>query len=185
MVMATFEVNGMRPVDRRTALVAVDLMDRLVQRRCTPHHGVDVVERTLTLAHAVRGAGGLVVWLRSERPGPEPQPMGSELAAAIVPAAADLLVVKQAWGAFHTTDLDERLRARDISSLWLTGIATNLGVESTARCANELGYQLVCVEDTMSGLDAGAHQHCVEAVLPRLGAVASHAELLAGSGLTP
>lgn len=165
------------PADRHTALIAVDLMERLVRQQCSPHPGADVVRRTVRLADTVRASGGLVVWVRTERPAVTAQPPGSALAAGIAPAATDFVVVKRAWGAFHTTDLHQRLRRRSVSTLWIAGIATNLGVESTARCADELGYRLVLVEDAMSALTTGAHRHCIESILVQLGEVITHADV--------
>ncbi len=55
----------------------------------------------------------------------------------------------------------------------LGGVATNFGVESTARAAHEHGYRLVLVEDAMTSVSAEAHRFAVEAVFPRLGLVRS------------
>ncbi|WP_264779078.1 isochorismatase family protein, partial [Gluconobacter sphaericus] len=62
----------------------------------------------------------------------------------------DLRVTKRQWGAFYGTDLDLQLRRRGISTIVLGGIATNLGVESTARAAHEHGYNVVLATDVMS-----------------------------------
>ena len=44
----------------------------------------------------------------------------------------------------------------------LAGIATSAGVESTARSAYDLGYNVALVVDAMTDRDADAHRHCVE-----------------------
>lgn len=162
-----------------TALLAVDLMERVVAQLCTPYPAQRVVGRTVRLANALRSVGGVVAWIRSERPGGvEQQQPGSGLVAEIQPSSADLTAVKSAWGAFHTTDLDRQLRARGVTTVWIAGIATNYGVESTARCADELGYRVVTVEDAMTGLQPGHHDVAVTTVLSRLGAVTSHDVLI-------
>jgi nicotinamidase-related amidase len=51
----------------------------------------------------------------------------------------------------------------------LAGIATSIGVESTARNAHDHGYHVVLVVDAMTDLDADAHAYSVEKVFPRLG----------------
>ena len=51
----------------------------------------------------------------------------------------------------------------------LTGIATSIGVESTARAAHEHGYNVTLAVDAMADVDEAAHRHSVERIFPRLG----------------
>jgi nicotinamidase-related amidase len=91
----------------------------------------------------------------------------------------DIAIVKRQWGAFHGTELDLQLRRRGIRTIVLAGIATAIGVESTARFAWELGYDLVFAEDATSGPDAAMHANSFEKVFPRLGRVRTTAQVLA------
>jgi nicotinamidase-related amidase len=81
----------------------------------------------------------------------------------------DYLVSKQRWGAFLGTSLDDYLRQRGVTQIFLTGVATSAGVESTARSAYDLGYNVALVVDAMTDLNAEAHRHTVERIFPRLG----------------
>ena len=80
----------------------------------------------------------------------------------------DYIVSKQRVGAFIGTSLDETLRKRGVTQVFVTGIATSLGVESTARSAYDYGYNVVIVVDAVTDRDADAHQHCVEKIFPRI-----------------
>ncbi|SHL50921.1 Nicotinamidase-related amidase [Actinacidiphila paucisporea] len=160
----------------RTALVMIDLMDRIVALPLAPLPGPDVLAAALGLAAAFREAGAPVVAVRAQRPGVAEQPAGSGLAEGVA-QDGDILVVKQTVGAFHGTDLDERLRARGVDTLVMAGVATNLGVESTARAAADLGYRLVFAEDAMSGLTAAEHRAAVSLDFPRFGTVVTAAEV--------
>jgi nicotinamidase-related amidase len=51
-------------------------------------------------------------------------------------------------------------------------------VESTARSAYDLGYNVTLVVDAMTDRDAEAHRHCVEKIFPRLGETATTSEVL-------
>lgn len=153
-------------------------MPRIVDGDRAPHPGPQVRDRCAELARALRAAGGLVVWVTVARPGEDPQPEGSELAPECDPQPEDVRIVKRTWGAFRGTGLDETLRAKGIGTVVMGGIATNFGVESTARAADEHGYQVVSVSDAMTGLHAHAHDFAVGYVLPRLGAVVTTEELL-------
>ncbi|UXY31038.1 isochorismatase family protein [Streptomyces sp. HUAS TT20] len=156
----------------RTALVLVDLMDRIVALPLEPRKGTEVLVAAEELADAFRSAGALVVLIRVERPGVAEQPPGSGLVAGLL-RDGDLEIVKRTIGAFQGTELDARLRQRAITTLVFGGIATNLGVESTARAAHDLGYDLVFVENAMAAFTTPEHEASVRLDFPRLGSVVS------------
>ncbi|WP_225846768.1 isochorismatase family protein [Streptomyces sp. HPF1205] len=160
----------------RTALVLVDLMDRIVALPLAPHPGTDVVAAALGLAGTFRTAGAPVVAVRVRRPGVPEQPPGSDLVAEVA-RAADVVVVKHTIGAFHDTDLHQRLAERGVDTLVVAGIATNMGVESTARAAADLGYRLVFAHDAMSALTAAEHEAAVALDFPRFGTVVAAADV--------
>ena len=102
--------------------------------------------------------------------------------------ATDHLVTKQRVGAFIGTDLDEYLRKRVVTQVFLTGIATSAGVEATARSAYDYGYNVVLVVDAMTDRDGDAHRHSIEKIFPRLGETTTTDDVLkllneAASGL--
>ncbi|MFD3568694.1 isochorismatase family protein [Streptomyces sp. NPDC058671] len=155
----------------RTALVLVDLMERIVALPLAPRPGTDVLAAAARLADTFRAAGAPVVHVRVERPNVDRQPPGSDLVPDLV-ADGDPVVVKSTLGAFQDTRLHELLTGLGATTLVLGGIATNLGVESTARAASDHGYELVFAEDAMSALTADEHHASVALDFPRLGTVA-------------
>jgi nicotinamidase-related amidase len=165
----------------RTALLLIDLMDRTVALPLAPHAGPAVLDAALGLARAFRTAGAPVVAVRIRRAGVRDQPPGSDLVAEVA-AAADLVVEKQTVGAFQGTELHDRLRERGVRTLVLAGIATNLGVESTARAAADLGYGLVFAADAMSGMTAAEHESSVALDFPRFGTVVRAGEVKFAGG---
>ncbi|MFG2820144.1 isochorismatase family protein [Kitasatospora sp. NPDC048365] len=170
----------MTTLDRsRCALVLIDLMERIAALPLEPRSGDEVVAASAELARRFRAAGAPVVAVRVERPGVAEQPPGSGLVAEIA-ELADAVVVKRTIGAFYGTELDGLLRARGVETVVLAGIATNLGVESTARAAADHGYELVFPEDALAGLTAAEHEAAVGLDLPRFGAVVSCAEIELG-----
>ena len=70
------------------------------------------------------------------------------------------------------------LRQRGVTQVVLTGVATVRGVESTARSAYDLGYNVTLVVDAMTDRDADAHHHSVEKIFPRLGETATTDDVL-------
>jgi nicotinamidase-related amidase len=160
----------------RTALVLVDLMDRIVALPLEPRKGTEVLATCEELAASFRSAGASVVLVRVERTGVAEQPPGSGLVRGLL-TDGDIEIVKRTIGAFQGTGLDDRLRQRGITTLVFGGIATNLGVESTARAAADLGYDLVFVEDAMTAFTAAEHEASVRLDFPRLGSVARAADV--------
>ena len=156
----------------RSALVLVDLMDRIVALPLAPHKGTEVLSVSEELAATFRAAGALVVLVRVERPGIAEQPPGSGLVPGLL-RDGDVEIVKRTIGAFQGTGLDARLRELGVTTLVFGGIATNLGVESTARAALDLGYDLVFVEDAMAAFTAAEHEASARLDFPRLGTVAT------------
>jgi len=120
---------------RDVALVALDLMPRIIANADRPRPGRLVLTRSMRLADLLRRGGGQVVWVRSERP----QESSPRAAGSPRDQSPPVQLVKQTWGAFTGTGLHELLQQRAITTLWLTGITTNQAVESTARAADGLG----------------------------------------------
>ena len=177
---------------KSTALVLIDLQNAIVSRQLAPHSATDVVSRSAVLAEAMRGSGGTAVYVNvlitdvlslpadraNLRPtGPVP-PEASELVPEAGFREGDVAITKRQWGAFYGTNLEQQLRRRGIRTIILAGIATNMGVESTARAAHDQGYELVFAEDAMSSLNAEFHQFSVQNIFPIMGRVRSSAEIL-------
>jgi nicotinamidase-related amidase len=120
------------------------------------------------------------------KPGTPAPPEAVHLADEAHVQATDHVVTKRQWGAFYGTELDQLLRRRGIKTLIMSGIATNYGVESTAREAFDRGYELIFAEDAMSSMSAEAHRFSSENVFRTMGRVRSTRALIdafqAGTG---
>lgn len=164
----------MTKIDPATsALVLVDLQERIVALPTTPHSGADVVANALRLRTAFREAGAPVVIVKVSRPD---NPPGNEL---VFDAQDDKIVTKYAIGGFANTDLDEFLRGKGVRTVYFGGIATEFGVESTLRAASDHGYDTVAVSDAMTALSGISHENAITKIFPRLGAVMTTDEVLA------
>lgn len=181
-------------LDPRTALVAIDLQNGIVGMPVQPHAASDVVSRTAELADAFRSRNLPVVLVRvsfapdwaDAVPGrTEHQARGlafpdgwDTLVDELTGHPGDIRVTKHNWSAFHGTDLDVQLRRRGITQIVLTGIATSIGVESTARDAYAHGYHVTLATDAMADAVPEAHANSVERIFPRLGESGTTAEIL-------
>jgi nicotinamidase-related amidase len=103
---------------------------------------------------------------------------GSEVHAAVAPQDGDITVVKHRVSAFSGTDLDMILRAKDIETLVLLGIATSGVVLSTLRHAADSDYRCIVLKDCCADRDAEVHRCLVEKVFPMQAAVVTSEEFL-------
>ncbi|MET0879389.1 MAG: isochorismatase family protein [Tardiphaga sp.] len=165
-------------IDPNTALIVIDLQAGIVANP-TVHPVGDVVIRARALLDAFRRHGLPVVLVNvaGGAPGRTERPRASVALAAgwtdLIPElnrqASDIVVTKRTWGAFASTDLEARLRARGVTQVVIAGVATGTGVESTARQAYEQGFNVTLAIDAMTDTRAEAHDYSIAQVFPRLG----------------
>jgi nicotinamidase-related amidase len=182
---------------KTTALVLIDLQKGILSRPLEPHSGQQVIENAAAIGARCNDIGAVVVLvnvafssgfadvLKQPVDSPMPRPPGgmppefSEFVPEIGGLRGDVMITKRQWGAFHGTELDLQLRRRGVTTIVLGGVATNFGVESTAREAWQHNYALVIAEDACTCMSAEMHRFAVEKIFPRLGLVRSTAEILA------
>jgi nicotinamidase-related amidase len=165
-------------LDAIPALIVIDLQKGIVGIP-TVHPAGEIVERSAQLARAFRQKGFPVVLVNVTGGAPGRTDVGrrnlslppdfAELVPELEQHPDDYVVSKQRAGAFLGTSLDEILRERGVTQVFLTGIATGTGVEATARSAHDLGYNVVLVVDAMTDRSAEVHRHSVEITFPKLG----------------
>lgn len=174
-------------VDSNAALVVIDLQKGIVGMP-TVHPVGEVIGRIAQLARAFRTRGLPVVLVNvtgrapgrtdAQMPAGSYPPDWTELVAELEQQPDDHLISKQRWGAFLGTSLNDYLRQKGVTQIFLTGVATSIGVESTARSAYDLGYNLVMVTDAMTDRDADAHRNSLEKIFPRMSESDSTANVL-------
>jgi nicotinamidase-related amidase len=180
----------MPSIDRsRSALLLMDFQVEIVSRVATPE---PLLSRVATLLAAARAAPlpvlHVVVGFRPGYPeigsrnfgfGTAKQAgrlaagtPGVEIHGALAPRTEEPIVVKRRVGAFAGTDLEMLLRARDVDTLILAGIATGGVILSTVRHAADADYRIVVAEDCCADADPEVHRCLVERVFPRQATVA-------------
>jgi nicotinamidase-related amidase len=175
-------------LDPATALVVIDLQKGIVAMPTT-HPIAPIVECAARLAAAFRRHDLPVVLVNvaGVAPGRSEQPRSmatlpadwTELVPELDRQTTDHLVTKRTWGAFTDTGLEAWLKERSITQVVLVGVATSIGVESTARQAQEAGLNVTFAIDAMTDLNADAHHNSVTRIFPRIGEIGTTDEILA------
>ena len=181
---------------QKTGLVIIDLQKGIASmgNNLSPYSADEVIGKASELADACR-KNNIPVFLVHVNPAketrlspPADSPMFSsgnelphdwaEFVADLGKQAGDVIITKHHWGAFYGTDLDMQLRRRGIDTIILCGIATSIGVESTARFAYEYGYKQVFAEDAMTAMSRDEHEMSVERILKKIGNVRKTHEII-------
>lgn len=174
-------------LDPNTALIVIDLQKGIVARQTAPHPSAEVVAKAAKLLEAFRAHKLPVVLVhvtggapgRNEQP-PQPAPPAdwAEFVPELDRQPGDHVVAKKTWGAFAHTGLEEHLRAQGVTQVVIVGIATAIGVESTARQAYEAGFNVTLGIDAMTDLRADTHENSVARIFPRIGETGTTDEII-------
>lgn len=152
--------------------------------------------RNVALTDAAREAGALIVWIQAiYDPVYLSAPMlmkggskGNEVRCVdgswgaefykVAPKEGDLVVRKHRYSAFSGTAMDNLLRRNGIRTTIVTGVSTNICVESTLREAFNLGYYVVVPRDCVASNNAELHEATLKNVEFLIGDVTSAADLI-------
>ncbi len=176
-----------------TAVVVIDLQKGIVAMPTEPYPSKLVIENSVKIIEAAR-KNKMPVFLVHVTPSADGKDALHPVVASTfsfdrptdwaeyIPELniqpTDFLITKRQWGAFYGTELDLQLRRRGIDTIILCGIATNMGVESTARFAFEYGYNQIFAEDAMAARSEAMHNHPIQYTFPRMGLVMKTVEVL-------
>ena len=174
-------------LDPNTALIVIDLQRGFVSLP-TVHPIAEVVRHASMLANAFRRRGLPVVLVNVDgsAPGRTQQPSRiterpagwTDLIPELGRQPTDYLVTKRTAGAFTGTDLEAYLKKLGVTQVIILGVATSMGVESTARHARDLGFNVTLASDAITDVNADAHTNSVARIFPRIGEIGTTQEIL-------
>lgn len=171
---------------QHTALLVMDYQNGIVRQLPDTE---PLVARVATAINTTRAHGGQVGWVRvaftdadfdaipessifsamatgERRKTMHADAPTTQIDARLAPQPGDIAVRKTRIGAFSTTDLEQQLRARAITTLVLAGISTSGVVLSTVREAMDLDYQIVVLRDACADRNADTHTFLTEQLFP-------------------
>ncbi len=172
-----------------TALVVIDLQQGVLSPEPAPFGRDAIVGRAGALGRAFAHAGApIVLTVTDFAPGYADAPRGQADApwalppeglppgfATLVPEIealpAAVRITKRQMSAFFGAELDLQLRRRGCRAVVICGVATNMGVEATARAAFDLNYDVVIAADACGSVAPGLHEFAMERILPRIARV--------------
>jgi nicotinamidase-related amidase len=160
-----------------------------------------IIDASARLVAALRGQDVPIYWIRVERradrkdvvdsltdafiaAGCQPKPpitAGTAKSANVdeLPVRPeDQVILKPRFDPFIGTDLDLRLRGQGIDTILLGGYSTNIGVESCARTAHDLGYNVVLLADCCFNVDRASREWALTKTMPTFARIMDSATAL-------
>jgi ureidoacrylate peracid hydrolase len=189
-------------VAQQAALLVIDLQNAFMLPTMPSYlsGGVEIVPNVNRLAAALRTKGGMAVWikhtydpewtvyndfsgpdhLRSVRQAYKSGSLGHQLHNSLAIDAADVVIEKRRFSALipGSSDLEARLRNRDINTVIIAGLASNACCESTARDAMMLNFQTVFVSDANCAKSDEEHNATLGNIFRLFGDVANTDEVI-------
>lgn len=175
-------------LDSNTALIIIDLQKGIVSLPVVQPLAAAVVKHAAALADAFRHhrlpivlvnvTGGAPGRTEQSRNFGELPADWADLVPELNRQPQDHTVTKRTWGAFMNTDLDAYLKKLGVTQVVIVGVATSIGVESTARQAYEHGYSVTLAVDAMADLNVDAHHNSITRIFPRLGETGTAQEII-------
>ena len=190
---------------KKTALVVVDMQNYFMKpgflAACPM--AIEIVPVINKMANDLRKKGGVVVWIQTtaapeatkdwgiyrelyttenwERRNTElaEDHEGYEIWSKLSVSDDDLRVKKTRFSAFisGSSDIDTQLRASNIDTLLISGVATGVCCEATARDAMMLNYRTTMVSDGLASMTVEAHENALKALYGMFTDVQTQAEI--------
>ena len=96
---------------------------------------------------------------------------GNSIIPELQPLPEEVIISKPGKGAFYNTPLESHLQDQKITHLLITGVTTEVCVQTTMREANDRGYECLLVEDATASYFPEFKQATIEMVRAQGGIV--------------
>lgn len=183
---------------RQTALLVMDYQNGILASLTGQHDSDALLRHVGDTITDVRAHGGTIAYVRvgfteqdwaavaasnkTFAPAAEHHAMHHEDPSTVIherlaPVDGDIVVRKTRYGAMSTTDLDQQLRDRSITTLIIAGISTSGVVLSTVIDAADRDYRIYVLSDGVADANTEAHEVLLSQVFPTRADVIDTAEL--------
>jgi nicotinamidase-related amidase len=142
----------------KIALLIIDVQVGMFLEENPVHNGNLLLENINELINKARAANVPIFYIQHTEPAGQQLELGSkewQIHPYISPIESDIVIQKTTPDSFHHTVLEEELKKRSITSLVLTGIQSDLCVDTTTRRAFSLDYGITLVTDGHSTWGSG------------------------------
>jgi nicotinamidase-related amidase len=151
----------MQPLPKNAALIVIDIQNGFDDPYWGNRNNHQAEQNVAKILDAWRRSKRPVLYARHDSKNPKsplyPGQKGNEIKEIVKPVSGEPVIPKNVNSAFIGTDLEQRLREKNINSVVITGITTNHCVSTTARMAGNLGFDTYVVSDGTATFDMQGH----------------------------
>lgn len=137
----------------KKALLIIDVQNDMFQQGSVVHNGDELLQNINSLITQARSTNTPVFYIQHNEQVGEPLENGTygwQIHSDISPLDGDVIIQKTTPDSFFKTTLDEELRKQGVEHLYLSGIQTEICVDTTCRSAFSKGYKVTLVSDSHS-----------------------------------
>ena len=142
-------------MSRTSALLIIDVQVGIIEA-LHAYRGREVVMQINKLLSKARASNMPIIYIQHDGEAGHPLEVGTEgwqIHPEIKPQEEDLIIRKRASDSFFETTLQRELEARGVQHLIVTGCMTEYCVDTTARRAISMGYDVSLVSDAHTTID--------------------------------
>lgn len=140
-------------MNKVSALLVIDVQMGMFDDAYPVYEGDALLERIGILIAQARSSGAHVIYVQhNEGPGEplETNTLAWNIHSAIAAIDGDVIIQKRTPDSFHNTNLQDELKKLGVQRLVLTGIQTEMCIDTTCRRAFSMGYDVVLAKDAHS-----------------------------------
>lgn len=175
----------------KTALLLIDIQnDYFTEGKHPLYHAQETLETAKKLKRLFEERHVPVYYIQHIAPFFAPffaaHTKGADIHEALMPCDPDTIIIKHTPNSFHNTRLQDVLKAAGIKKLVICGMMTHMCVDTTIRCAKDLGYRTILISDACTTSDLHWNDTCIPATMvqavylsslhPRFAKVMTYAE---------
>ena len=141
----------------KAALFVIDVQNRMFKEGEAVYKDDDLIKKIKEVIIQARVHQVPIVYIQHNGPDGSPLEFGTkgwEIHSDIIPQQQDIVIQKMTPDSFFNTTLAEELRKKDIEHVIITGIQTEVCVDTTCRRAFSMGYKVTLVSDAHSTWDS-------------------------------
>ncbi|MDQ0351702.1 nicotinamidase-related amidase [Alkalibacillus filiformis] len=137
----------------KKALLIIDVQNGMFQEENIVYRGNELLDNLRVLINQARSSNVPVFYVQHNTPAGKPLEYGShgwKVHRDITPENGDVVIQKSTPDSFFKTNLDYELKIHDVNHLVITGIQTEVCVDTACRRAFSKGYKVTLVSDAHS-----------------------------------
>lgn len=141
----------------KKALLIIDVQNGMFQEGNVVLDADRLLKKLKVLLKEARLTETSVFYIQHNAPAGKPLELGTDgwkIHPDIAPEIEDIIVQKTTPDSFFNTSLDKELKTKEINHVYITGIQTELCVDTTCRRAFSMGYKVTLISDTHSTWDS-------------------------------